>query len=60
MMIMTTLPIEYSIYVQFNEINNKFANRYPNDLQRIQVYPDPVFDEAQLFSDKTPIILIKG
>ena len=53
-------PLEYSIYIQFNEISNKFANRYPGDLQRIHVYPDPVFDEAQLFSDKTPIILIKG
>ena len=53
-------PLAYSIYVQFNEISNKFANRYPGDLQHIQVYPDPVFDEAQLFSDKKPIILIKG
>ena len=52
--------LEYSIYIQFNEISNKFANSYAGDLQHIQVYPDPVFDEAQLFSDKTPIILIKG
>jgi hypothetical protein len=52
--------LDYSIYIQFNEIGNKFANRYPGDLQRIQVYSDPVFEEAQLFSDKTPIILIKG
>ena len=52
--------LEYSIYIQFNEIGNKFANRYAGDLQRIQVYSDPVFEEAQLFSDKTPIILIKG
>ncbi len=53
-------PIDYSIYVEFNELNNRFANQQPGDLQRIQVFPDPTFDEAQVFSDKTPIILIKG
>ena len=52
--------VEYSIYVQFNEINNKFANTHSNDLQQIQIYPDPTFEDAQIFSDKTPIILIKG
>ena len=51
----SSLPLEYSIFVQLNELSSKL-----NDPQRLLVYPDPVFDEAQLFSDKTPIILIKG
>ncbi len=46
--------------VEFNELSNRYANQQPGDLQRIQVFPDPTFDEAQVFSDKTPIILIKG
>ena len=52
----STNSMDYSVYVEFNELTNRYASH-----QHIQVFPDPWFDETpQQFSDKTPIILIKG
>lgn len=50
-------PVNYSLYIQFNELVNKFANQ---NRQQLKVYPDPVFEEEQIFSDKSQIIVIKG
>ena len=50
-------PVNYSFYIQFNELVNKFANE---NRQQLKVYPNPVFEDEQIFTDKSQIILIKG
>lgn len=50
--------LNYYFYIQFNEISNKYANQQMAEFKHLRVYQDPVFDDAQIFSDKTPIILI--
>ncbi|RNA23642.1 plexin-A2 isoform X1 [Brachionus plicatilis] len=50
-------PVDYSFYIQFNELASKFSNQ---NRQQIKVYPNPVLDNEQIFSDKSQIILIKG
>ena len=47
--------LDYSVYVQFNEQSKKLAQH----IAKIQVHPNPSFKEAQIFSDKTKIILIE-
>jgi hypothetical protein len=49
--------VDYSIQVQFND-QTKRLNQQLIDYS-IQVHPDPEFKEAQVFSDKTHIVLIE-
>ncbi len=52
--------VEYSLYIEFNRLGTRFL-MLNNQLQRkLLVFPDPKFDADQIFTDKTPIILIKG
>jgi hypothetical protein len=51
----STQMIEYFLYIQVNELTSKFFYERP-----IQVFADPTFDHSQVFTDQTPIVLIKG
>lgn len=53
-------PFVYYFYMQFNELINKFAYNQANlEQQQLKIYPDPQFEDGQIFSDKAPIILIR-
>ncbi len=51
----STQMVEYFLYIQFNELTSKFFYE-----RQIQVFADPTFDHSQIFTDQTPIVLIKG
>lgn len=55
---LTSRAAEYAINIQFNQ--NKIEHDGSAADFAIHVYPDPIFKESQVFTDKTRIILIEG
>ena len=55
--------LEYAVNIEFNELDNSGLaapqSKPITPMHLIQVYPDPVFKDLQVFTDKTRIILIE-
>ena len=55
--------LEYAVNIEFNELDNSGSpvpqSKPISPMHLIQVYPDPVFKDLQVFTDKTRIILIE-